>query len=111
EAIPSAIEFFSEIGNFAASCGTTISIEPNPPFYNTNFINTTAEAFDICRKINNPGIQVNVDLGAMIHYQESIEFINRNIELVNHIHISEPMLAVIEKRRVHQELQKLDYNK
>ncbi|PKM65189.1 MAG: endonuclease [Firmicutes bacterium HGW-Firmicutes-2] len=110
EHLPAAIEFFTEIGDFAASCGTIISIEPNPPFYNTNFINTTVEAFDLCRRINNAGIRVNVDLGTMIHYQESIDFINRNIELVNHIHISEPMLAVIEQRDIHRDLKKLNYS-
>lgn len=111
EYIPAAIEFFSEIGDFAAAHGTTLAIEPNPPFYNTNFINTTAEAFQLCRKINNAGIRVNVDLGAVIHYQEPLEFINSNIDLVNHIHISEPMLAVIEEREIHKELKNLNYSR
>lgn len=110
EHIPAAIKFFTEIGDFAVANGTVIAIEPNPPFYNTNFINTTAEAFHLCRTINNPGIRVNVDLGTMIHYQESIDYINNNIEFVNHIHISEPMLAIIEEREIHRELQKLDYS-
>ncbi|HCS39552.1 MAG TPA: endonuclease [Anaerolineaceae bacterium] len=111
EHLPAAIDFFNEIGNFAASNGTIMAIEPNPPYYNTNFINTTSEAFDLCRKINNPGIRVNVDLGTLIHYQESLDFINSEIDIVNHIHISEPMLAVIEQRDIHRDLKKLNYSR
>lgn len=104
-----AIDFFCEIGDFAAEHGRVIALEPNPPIYNTNFINTTAEAFELCRKINHPGIKVNIDLGTMIYYKEDLESIGKNISMVNHIHISEPMLAVIEKREIHRELQKLEY--
>ena len=102
--LPIAYDFFDKIGSYAADNGTSISIEPNPPIYNTNFINKTAEAFDICKKLNNPGIKVNIDLGTMIHNTESIEILKDNIDLINHIHISEPYLAPIEKRMLHREL-------
>ena len=107
--IPSAVDFFQKIGEFAHQHGAVIAIEPNPPYYNTNFINTTDEAFAFCRQIDHPGIRVNVDLGTMIHYDESLDLIKDNIELVNHIHISEPLLAVIQVREIHQKLLKLDY--
>jgi sugar phosphate isomerase/epimerase len=109
EFLPIAVEFFHLIGDYAASHGTVIAIEPNPPYYQTNFINTTIEAFQFCRQVDHVGIRVNVDLGTMINYNESLELITQNLELVNHIHISEPQLAVIEKREVHSELLKIDF--
>lgn len=113
--LPVAYDFFDKIGSCAANYGICITIEPNPPIYNTNFINTTAEAFDICKKLNNPGIKVNIDLGTMIHNGESIEILKGNINLINHIHISEPYLVPIEKRTLHHELinnlQNLNYDK
>jgi len=99
-----AYDFFTEIGNYAFKHGTCVSIEPNPPIYHTNFINTTKDAFDICKMIGNPGIKVNIDLGTMIYTEESVELLKGNIHLVNHVHISEPYLAPIQKRTLHQEL-------
>jgi len=103
-ALPIAYDFFNILGNYATKHNTCISIEPNPPIYNTNFINTTQEAFDICKTIDNPGIKVNLDLGTMIHNKESIEILKDNINLINHIHISEPYLVPIKKRSLHREL-------
>lgn len=108
---PIAIDFFREIGAYAAEHGTVLAIEPNPPYYNTNFINTTADALDICREIGSDGIKVNVDLGTSINYGEDLDFINENIGLVNHIHISEPLLAAVLKRDIHRELRKLNYGR
>jgi sugar phosphate isomerase/epimerase len=109
--IPVAIDFFRTIGEYAAKCNTIIAIEPNPPIYNTNFINTTKQAFEFCRDVNSPGFKVNLDLGTCIYYDDKIDFINENIKIINHIHISEPMLAPIEKRTIHQLLKKLDYQR
>ena len=105
-----AVDFFNELGEYAESLATVISIEPNPPIYNTNFINTTTEAMEFCRMINRKGIRVNVDIGTMIYYDESIELIINNLELINHIHISEPYLAAIQERFVHQQLKNLNYD-
>ena len=99
-----ACDFFCAVGTYAADCGVCAAIEPNPPIYNTNFINTTTEAFDLCKKLNNPGIKINLDLGTMIHYGEKTEILKDNIALINHIHVSEPYLAPIEKRHLHREL-------
>jgi sugar phosphate isomerase/epimerase len=106
-----AYSFFSNIGNYAAEHNVTIAIEPNPPCYNTNFLNTTMEAFEFCRQVNCKGIKVNVDLGTCIYNSENIDLINTNIDLVNHIHISEPMLAPIEIRSLHNELKSLKYDR
>ena len=102
-----ASAFFAQIGDYAASRGTCLAIEPVPTIYNTNFINTTAQAFALCKKLNNPGIKVNLDIGAMLYNGESIQQLEGNMHLVNHIHISEPYLAPIQKRALHHELHAL----
>jgi sugar phosphate isomerase/epimerase len=99
--------FFYEVGKYAALHNVFISIEPNPPIYGTNFINATSEAFEICKRVNSPGIKVNLDLGTIIYNSESLDILSDNIHMINHIHISEPYLAPIEKRTLHSELIKI----
>jgi len=111
EHYPAALDFFRTLGDFALAHGTAIAIEPNPPIYHTNFINTTSEAFQICREIDRAGIKVNVDLGTMIYYEESLDLIRDNLEWVNHIHVSEPMLALIRQREIHREVLRFPYSK
>lgn len=99
-----ALDFFRELGEYAYSKNTVIAIEPNPPIYNTNFINTTEEAFALCCDVNSKGIAVNIDFGTIIENNEALNIIERNLQLVNHIHISEPNLVKLEKRDLHREL-------
>lgn len=106
-----AVEFFREIGEYAVEKGTIIALEANPPIYNTNFMNTTKDAFDICKRVLSKGVMVNADLGTIIYNKEDIKVLADNIDLVNHIHISEPHLAPIEKRSIHKELKSLNYDK
>jgi len=105
--LPIAYAFFRQVGDYAAAHGTCIAIEPNPPIYNTNFINTTAEAFELCKRLNNPGVKVNIDIGTIIHNRESIDSLENHFELINHIHISEPNLVPIEKRELHKTIIKI----
>ena len=108
--LPVAYAFFKKIGDIAEKNNTVIAVEANPPIYNTNFINTTQQAFDLCREVNCKGLRVNIDLGTCIYNGESFDLIKSNIDLVNHIHISEPYLRPIEKRKIHTDLSKLDYH-
>lgn len=102
--IHTAIKFFKGLGKYALDNSTTVSIEPNPTIYNTNFINTTEQAFEFVKKVNSKGIMVNVDLGTVIKNNESLDSIYENVELVNHIHISEPFLDRIKQREYHKNL-------
>jgi sugar phosphate isomerase/epimerase len=106
-----AAEFFARIAGYAAANGAAIALEPNPPFYGVNFINTTAQAFEFVRRIGNGGLKVNADLGALIACDEPLSLIAGNIGLVNHIHISEPKLAPIKKRRLHKKILSLPFGK
>lgn len=110
-----ALEFFREIGDYAKSKDVILAIEPNPPIYNTNFINTTKEAIKLVKDIDNEGIKINLDLGTIIQNNEDISILKNNINLINHIHISEPNLEYIKERNLHENLIKLlrelNYNK
>lgn len=108
--LPAAIDFFRELGDFAQENGVVIAFEPVPAYYGTNFINTTEEAFDFCRAVNCEGFKINYDLGTAIHNNERFDIIGPNIGFINHIHISEPQLACIEKRELHKQLKTLDYD-
>lgn len=97
-----AYDFFGEVASYAIERGTVIALEPNPPIYATNFINRTEEAFTFAKGIN--GLAVNVDFGTIIENSEDLRIIAGNLDLVNHIHISEPNLGRIEERGLHDEL-------
>ena len=99
-----AIEFFKELGDYAYSKNTCIGMEANPTIYNTNFINDTKSAIDLIKNVNSSGFLLNLDIGTMIYNKENLDELNGNIHLINHVHISEPYLALIEQRDLHKEL-------
>ena len=57
--------FFMQAGNLAARYGVRLAIEANPPMY-TNYLNGTAEAFSLVKRLDNPGLAVNLDLSTML---------------------------------------------
>lgn len=101
----SAIGFFEEIADFARKNNTAIALEANVREYGTNFINTSKQAFDFAKSVAN--LKVNYDLGTLIATNETLKTLEDNLNLVSHIHISEPCLAPIEKREVHKQLARL----
>lgn len=104
-----AIDFFEELAQYAKTQNTVIGMEANPPVYNTNFINTTKQAFELIDKIGNDGFKLNLDMGTMIANGEDVALLRGREHLINHVHISEPGLAMIEQRSVHEELARLLY--
>ncbi|MCL2253306.1 MAG: sugar phosphate isomerase/epimerase [Lachnospiraceae bacterium] len=100
-----AYDFFGDIARYAKDHGTVMAIEPNPPIYDTNFINDSTEAFRFAEEIC--GLAVNLDFGTIIENSESLQVVSDNLDLINHIHISEPYLAKIEERDLHVELSKI----
>lgn len=102
--------FFEDISAYACSQGTCVALEANPVIYGTNFVNTTQEALDYCDSCSG-NLKVNLDLGTIIYNDESLSVLDGQMEKVNHIHISEPYLARIERRSLHSQLRNLDYNR
>ena len=100
-------DFFYEVGTYAASRGTVLSIEANPVIYHTNYINDTQSAITLAKEINSAGIAVNLDVGAMIANGEAVDILKGNEALLHHVHISEPYLKEIRHRTIHAELAEL----
>lgn len=105
--IQDAVAFFKEIGDYAAAHGTIIGIEANPPIYNTNFINDTQSALEMIEKVDSEGFLLNLDVGTMIQNNENVKGLTEKVHLINHVHISEPGLKLVEKRLIHKELKEL----
>ena len=82
-------------------------MEANPPIYNTNFINDTESALDLIEKVGSKGFLLNLDLGTMIQNEETVSELLGKVNLINHVHISEPGLKPIEERSIHKEIQAL----
>jgi len=98
----SAVPFFQRIASYAWAHGAVIALEANPPVYGTNFCNTSAEAFAFARRVRR--LAVNYDLGTLLTNGESADLLFENLDLVSHIHLSEPGLAPLEPRPLHREL-------
>lgn len=101
------LEFFRELAEYAAPRGTVIGMEANPPIYNTNYINTTAQALDLVERVDRPGFRVNLDVGTMVANGEEVSLLEGRVGLLSHVHISEPGLKAVEERQLHRELARL----
>ena len=95
--------FFVQAGNLAARYGVVLAIEANPPVY-TNYLTRTADAFALVRRLDNPGLAVNLDLSTILANGERLRDFIPDLGWVSHIHISEPGLAPVTRRPEHTEL-------
>jgi len=100
----SGIDFFKILGDYAYAKGTVLSMEANPVIYNTNYCNTTSEAVKLIESVNSKGFKLNLDFGTIVYNKEKLVIIKEKPELINHVHISEPGLARIERRKEHYDL-------
>ena len=91
-----AREIFKEIGNYAFSKNTKVSLEPNAKEYGTNWLTTTKDTIDFLLSLDNSGIALNLDLGTMIINSENTDIIKNNVNLINHVHISAPFLQMLD---------------
>lgn len=102
-----AIGFFKEIGDYAVQNGTIIGMEANPEIYHTNYINDTPSALELVKRVDSKGFRLNLDVGTMVHNHEDVASLEDSVQLISHVHISEPELKEIEPRRLHLDLKKL----
>lgn len=102
-----ALPFFRELGDYAASHGASVNLEANPPIYDTNFINTTAQALDMVKQVDSPGFRFNLDFGTIVENGEDVELLRGHVGEIAHVHISEPYMAPLQKRDGHSRLANL----
>ena len=98
------VKFFKELSDYAYTQGTVIGMEANPPIYGTNYINDTVSALELIKQVESEGFMLNLDVGTMIQNKEPVEVLEGYAQVINHVHISEPGLKIVEKRMIHQEL-------
>ena len=96
-----AVDFFRALGDYAAKNGVVIGMEANPVMYNTNFINTTLDALALVKEVDSSGFRLNLDVGTMLANNEGLELVSDHVDLISHVHISEPGLSPIEDRSIH----------
>ena len=68
---------------------------PTRPMY-TNYLNNTADAFALVKRLDNPGLSVNLDLSTVLAQGEKLQNFIDDMQYVSHVHISEPGLAPIQ---------------
>lgn len=95
EAWKQGVEFFKGLGEYAAQKGTVIGMEANPAIYGTNYINTTREAISLIDEVGSDGFLLNLDMGTMAENGENAEVLERKVNYISHVHISEPFLKPI----------------
>jgi D-psicose/D-tagatose/L-ribulose 3-epimerase len=92
ERVRIATEFFRRAGDAAAQAGTTLCLEPNPPQYGCDFINSAREARELITRVGCDGFGLHLDAGAMaLQGEEAAEATDGGLPL--HFHVSEPFLA------------------
>ncbi len=95
--------FLDRAGTLAARWGVRLALEPNAPEY-TNYLNTTGEVLALLKKLDNPGLALNFDLGAVLSAGDRVSDFANDLRWVSHVHISEPGLAPIRPRPEHEQL-------
>ena len=66
-------------------------------------IQGTEEAIEFIKTVDSPGCRLNVDVGTMIYNNESVSVLEGRVDLISHVHISEPGLKPIEERQLHRD--------
>jgi sugar phosphate isomerase/epimerase len=92
ERLAIATEFFRRAGDAAHAEGVTLCIEPNPPQYGCDFVNSVAEARDLVGRVDSPGFGLHLDAAGMT-LQGDLPDVVQGGEPPLHFHISEPFLA------------------
>lgn len=94
QALETAASFFRQLGDQAARFGVTVSLEPNPSIYGSNFMMTSPETEQVVREVGHPAIKMQFDTGAvLINNEEPESVLGTCALLVGHIHLSEPGLV------------------
>ena len=100
-------DFLLEAADYAGKHSIVIALEANPEIYGTNFVNTTPETVELVKRLNHPFLKINLDLGTVLTYCENLECAAENLQLINHLHISEPELAAVKPNNIHEELARI----
>ena len=89
-----AVRFFLSLARGVADLGTSLCIEANAPAYGCDFLTTTAEAAELVRRVDHPGVRLQLDTSTMALNGEAYAAeIAAAAALLGHAHASEPHLV------------------
>lgn len=113
-----AKDFFSEIAATAEENNVVFCIEPNAPQYNCDFVTTAQEGAELVRAVDRPSFGLHLDTACMTLAGDDLPMsIQQNQDILQHFHISSPMLEQVESRDdvnhegANNELKSISYNK
>jgi D-psicose/D-tagatose/L-ribulose 3-epimerase len=115
EAQAIAVPFFRELGNRAADAGVCFCIEPNPSYYDCDFVTTSAQGLALAAAVNSPGFGLHLDAAGMTLAGEDPDAaLTAAAGHIRHFHVSEKDLAPIgagsvDHARFGAALRRLDY--
>lgn len=96
EAMNLAAEFFASLAPVAAQENVILCIEPNPPQYGCDFIQTSAHGLELVKRINHPHVRLHLDAAIMTMTGEDVEpALESAADYLAHFHASEPQLGVV----------------
>jgi D-psicose/D-tagatose/L-ribulose 3-epimerase len=102
DALGIAADFFRALGVHGYTQRVAICIEANPTEYGGDFIINTAEAVELCRLVDHPGVRVNADLGGMtLSGEDPMASLEAAASFLAHFHASEPNLIELGARADH----------
>jgi sugar phosphate isomerase/epimerase len=91
-----AVKVFTRLGEIAASEGTCVILEANPPEYGADFVTRAGEAIELVRLVNHPGFRLHLDTACMtLAGDPPAATIADGFDLLRHFHVSEPQLGVV----------------
>ncbi len=94
-----ARNFFAELGEKAKDAKVRFCIEPNAPQYVCDFVTTARQGIEIVEAVNSPGFGLHLDIACMTLAEDNIrDSIMAAAPILEHFHISSPMLDTVEDR-------------
>jgi D-psicose/D-tagatose/L-ribulose 3-epimerase len=89
-----AIDFFHSVAEICAEFDSCVCIEPNPEQYGCNFVTRWVEGAELVRAVSHPGFRLHLDTACLhIAGEEPVKAVAECIDILAHIHVSEPFLA------------------
>lgn len=95
EAQPIAVEFFRALADAASDAGTCVVLEANPPEYGADYVTHAAEALELVRTVDRPGLRLHLDAACMMLAGDDPATLGDCGPWLRHFHVSEPNLAAV----------------
>lgn len=95
KALEIAVRFFEDAAERVFALGGILCLEPNPVEYGCDFINSTKEAIEFIRHINQPGLRIQLDTSTItLNKEDPSRVVEQGLAWAGHFHISEPFLGI-----------------